>query len=74
MDERSYPYTVRTRISHTFTHKGGWRHETTVELSSNAMDPTDHELALQRYLRKADDLARQETRTRNTIDRFEDAA
>jgi hypothetical protein len=73
-DDGPYPYTVRTRIAHEFNTKRGWTHSTTVELSSNAMDPTDHELALQRYLRKADDLARQETRTRNTIDRFEDAA
>ena len=74
MDERSYPYTVRTRINHTYTAKGGWRHETTVELSSNAQDPVDHARALEMYLRQADNMARQEARARNTIDKFEDAA
>jgi hypothetical protein len=67
-------YVVRTRIAHTYSKTSGWRHETTVELSSNAMDPKDHEIALTQYMRKADDLARQEARTRNTIDRFEDSA
>jgi hypothetical protein len=74
MDDRSFPYTVRTRIAHEFNTKRGWTHSTTVELSSNALDPMDHELALQKYLRRADDLARQEARTRNSIDRFDDAA
>jgi hypothetical protein len=68
------PYTVTTRIAHTWTEKRGWRHETTVTLSSNAMDPVDHDKALAEYLRAADDRARAETRTRNVIDGYNEVA
>ena len=64
------PYAVRIRIAHTFTIKGGWKHETTVDLTGNANDPVDVEAQLADWLRRADDLARAESRTRNTIDHF----
>jgi hypothetical protein len=74
MDDRGMPYTVRTRIAHTWTEKRGWRHESTVEVSSNAHDPIDHAALVAEYLRKADDLARAETRTRNVIDGYNEVA
>ncbi len=66
------PYIVRIRIAHSFTAKSGWRGETTVELTGNANDPVDVEQQLESWLRKADDLARAESRTRNTIDGVSD--
>jgi hypothetical protein len=74
MSDTEYPYTVRTRIAHSHTEKRGWRHESTVEVSSNAHDPIDHAALVAEYLRKADDLARAETRTRNVIDGYNEVA
>jgi hypothetical protein len=65
---------VRLRIAHTFTKSGGWRAETTVDLTGNANDPTDVLAQLDYWLREVDNRARAESRTRNTIDRFDDAA
>jgi hypothetical protein len=65
---------VRLRIAHTFTKSGGWRHESTVDLTGNANDPTDVLAQLDYWLREVDNRARAESRTRNTIDRFDDAA
>jgi len=68
------PYTVRTRIAHTFSERRGWKHETSVEVTGNANDVLDHELQLEERMRRADDLARMEARRRNKIDGFDDAA
>ena len=68
------PYTVRTRIAHTFSERRGWKHETSVEVTGNANDVLDHELQLEERMRRADDLARTEARRRNKIDGFDDAA
>lgn len=65
---------VRVRIAHSFTRSGGWKHETTVDLTGNANDPIDIEQQLTAWLRRIDDLARAESRTRNTIDGFDDQA
>jgi len=69
-----HPHTVRIRISHEFTAKGGWRHSTSVDLTGNANDPVDIDQQLEERLRRADDIARQEARRRNKIDGFDDAA
>lgn len=65
---------VRIRIGHTFTQKGGWKHDSTVDITGNANDPIDVERQIESWLRRVDDLGRAESRTRNRIDRFEDAA
>lgn len=67
------PYTIRIRIAHTFTQRAGWKHETSIDLTGNANDPVDVEAQVEHWLRRADDLARAESRTRNTIDGYTEA-
>lgn len=75
MTEREMsPYSIRLRVAHEFTAKRGWTHSTTVDLTGNANDPTDVLAQLDYWLREIDNRARAETRTRNSIDRFDDAA
>lgn len=71
-DQEPSPYTVRIRIAHSFTQRSGWRADTTIDLTGNANDVMDVEQQVEHWLRRADDLARAESRTRNTIDGYTD--
>jgi hypothetical protein len=73
LDDRhqELPRAVYTRIAHTFTQKNGWRHETTVSVTSNADDPIDHAELIGLYLNRADDAGRAESKRRNAIDGWE---
>lgn len=63
------PNTLRFRVNHTWTERRGWRWETTVELVGVAADVIDLDNQLERAMRRIDDLARAEAKTRDDIDR-----
>ena len=63
------PNTLRFRVNHTWTERRGWRWETTVELVGVAADVLDLNNQLERAMRRIDDLARAEAKTRDDIDR-----
>ena len=71
MYDHERPYTVRIRIAHTFSERRGWKHEASVDLTGNANDPVDVDAQLEERLRRADDIARAESRRRNTIDGYD---
>ena len=68
------PNTLRYRVNHTWTKSAGWRWETTVELVGLATDVIDIDDQLERALRRVDDLARAEAKTRTQIDEQQDEA
>ena len=68
------PNTLRYRVNHTWTKSSGWRFETTVEIVGLATDVIDIDEQLERALRRLDDLARAEARTRTQIDEQDEAA
>lgn len=68
MEPELTPNTMRWRIKHEWTKSGGWRWETSVELVGVATDVIDFENQIEHALRRIDDLARAEARTRESID------
>ena len=68
------PNTLRYRVNHVWTKSSGWRFETTVEIVGLATDVIDIDDQLERALRRVDDLARAEARTRTQIDEQQDEA
>lgn len=59
---------TRIRVGHTHTQRGGWQHETTVEIEWLGDEITDDDGAatrLEQLLHLADELGREESARRN---------
>lgn len=69
MEREIQPNTLRFRVHHSRTERGPWRYDTTVELVGIAADVIDLDNQIERAMRRIDDLARAEARTRDRIDR-----
>lgn len=63
---------IRIRVSHKYTQRDGWRHETTVEISAPD-NPEALTRLLTHYERLTDEIGRDENEARNMSDQLSKA-